>query len=305
MRINVLIPTIGRSCLLSRTLESVAAADKPPEFGRIIVLENGEEQNIGPSDVEGYRVPVRYKYVPVTGKAKTLQYALENIGQGFVIFLDDDVRVSKELLVGYAVNIRRYSHGHVYGGPSCPEYHNGGEPPEWLLPYLPYSAKGWDQSSDFPWFLGHNYGAFVSDILESGGFNASLGPGANSSSLQPVGEETELQQRLADRGCGRVYIPDAKVWHWVPEERSSVEWALRRVMRSGFTSGLQRREPSERGKLTPVPLWMFREVAWEAVQYCGAYCVGDPQKRFEMKKGLWRSIGVIRGVLSSGNVAKE
>jgi hypothetical protein len=83
-------------------------------------------------------------------------------------------------------------------------------------------------------FLGFNWAAFAQDLLACGGFSATFGPGT----ALGTGEETFLQWKMQQRGIGARYLPEALAWHYVPPERCSPEWTLRRARGGGFNAGV-------------------------------------------------------------------
>ena len=64
-------------------------------------------------------------------------------------------------------------------------------------------------------FLGANFGAFVEDLLDVGGFSSRIGPGALRAGTEgnPTGLERELQNRMLARGYTPIYVEGAAVWH--------------------------------------------------------------------------------------------
>lgn len=53
-----------------------------------------------------------------------------------------------------------------------------------------------------------------------------------------------MQIRLLDGGVSPVYLPAAKVWHYVPTKRCSVEWAIERTYRAAAGSAMLKRKRS-------------------------------------------------------------
>jgi hypothetical protein len=137
--------------------------------------------------------------------------------------------------------------GNMFGGPTDPGYDS--EPPDWLHPYLPRSARGWSIDTREmtrirkPKLLGFNWAAFVSDLRRIGGFDPNYGPGGSYGS----GQETYAQIKLMRKGVRCWYLPEARVRHYVPVERCTPEWALRRAHRMGRGYGLFQQTPLRRG----------------------------------------------------------
>jgi len=114
-------------------------------------------------------------------------------------------------------------------------------PPEWLIPFLPASARGLvfpEGTTEITYptcFLGFNWAARIESLIHAGGFPEQFGPGTSFG----VGDETLMQFLLKQAGqLGRV-LPRAKVWHQVPKNRCAAEWALKRIHASGRVAGIE------------------------------------------------------------------
>lgn len=270
----VVIATCGRPDSLERTLESLAAANRPPALTEVIVAENGGAQGAAAvvkrlSD----RLPVRHILRDEGNKSGALNAALDACTCDFVYFMDDDVRIAPEAVETYSEAAARYGPGHHFSGPLVAEWEV--EPPDWLKRYLPGSARGWDEGDeeiyyDRPYFIGSNWAAFRSDVLAAGGFDERIGPGSPTGA---IGDEMELQRRLLDAGGRGVYLPGARVWHDVPANRCDFPWAVGRRRLEGRTYGvlgwpmLDGLAPSGvRGRLDlavlDVKVWIARRLGW-------------------------------------------
>ena len=58
--------------------------------------------------------------------------------------------------------------------------------------------------------MGFNWAAFSEDLKKLNGFSVEHGPGSKTKAL---GQETEMEGRLMDRGISGYYVPSAMVWH--------------------------------------------------------------------------------------------
>lgn len=235
--ITVVVPTHGRVGLLERTLASIAGCRLPPAVRRVVVAENG-----GTAAAESLvrtfraRMPVEHSFTSVANKSAALNGVLRATGNEFLLFFDDDIRVHPDTLLAYAREVGSQLEGAFYAGPCRVDYEE--EPPGWLKSYLPPSAVGWslgDRKEPMarPVALGCNWGAFASDLRAAGGFDERRGPGTNAR-----GQETDMQRRLLRRGVAGYYLPEAVVWHFVPRERCSPEWALCRAEQAGVRAGM-------------------------------------------------------------------
>jgi glycosyltransferase involved in cell wall biosynthesis len=266
----IIIATAGRAELLGRTLESLIQCEKPDNYRKTIVVENGPAMG-AEATVRKYAdaLNAEYMHVPESNKCHALNCAMSKIPAGLIYFTDDDVRYDEQVLVRYAQAAEGVNGGEYYGGSNQMDYEK--TPPAWLVPALPTSARPLDLSqntdpSKFD-FLGFNWAAFAQDIQRLGGFNTLLGPG---SSVGATGDETDMQHRLLAAGVAKVPVPDAVVWHHVPRIRSSLKFSLRKRYEWGITMGLAtRKEPSYRmvASIFRLMLKYLLLLAWYAVRF--------------------------------------
>jgi glycosyltransferase involved in cell wall biosynthesis len=249
--ITVLLAAAGQPLLVKRTLESLAACEKPSTFRGALVVENGPPCGI--EQVVRSRPAaelVRYHYVPEPNKSHALNVALNLLDDGLIFFTDDDVRLDQQLLIAYARGSWGVAGGEFYGGPLRTDY-EGPPPASWIRPYLPKTAQGWQLPAREQTrvaartFLGPNWAAFAADLWRIGGFEPRLGPGAPTGS---TGQETEAQHRLLAAGCRAWYLPDAIAWHYVRDKCLTPQWIVERAYRHGLEWGIRRgRQPHFRG----------------------------------------------------------
>ena len=239
-KLTVIIPTAGRSELLVKTIETLVQCRKPKIYQETIIVENGIRAGVEKLALK-YRekLNTRYVYVPIGNKSNALNNALKTVNDSLVFFTDDDVQLDPGILEAYARTAEEKEEGEFYGGPFEVEYVE--KPPEWLIEFLPASAIGWDLGNKPKYiqkgrlFIGFNWAAFDKDIKRFGGFSVLHGPG---SKIGAVGQETEMQKRLLENGIQGRYIPDAKVWHFVPPERCTPKFTARRAYKWGIQGGL-------------------------------------------------------------------
>lgn len=299
--IHVVICTFGRATLLRRTLASLAEVRRPASFAQAWVIENGTNdgaEQICAEIEESTDLPLRYVHRPQKGKSRALQFALDEIGRGLVVFTDDDVRFDAGWLEAFAQAAAEHGENAFFGGPLLIDYEVG-PPPQWLHPQLPCSALGWSLPDDHApitkaCFLGANYGGFVQRFQSVGGYKAHLGIGSRGN---PVGEEFEIQDRLLADGARGVYLPDAKLWHWVPAERSSPRWTLERAERVWFTDALMGKTHHADGpRLAGVPRWMWRRLIARWLRKTLAALSPDAQKRHQQRMLYHQWRGTVRGL---------
>jgi GT2 family glycosyltransferase len=303
MKIFVVLATREREDLLARTLASLAQCRRPEGFRGTLVVENGlrggTERVVRKAAAT---LEARYLFVSASNKSRALNAAMAQIDEGLVVFLDDDVRVLPDLLEVYAAAARRAGPGQFFGGPVAPDYEEA--PPDWLIEFLPLSARGWrpddpSQATTRPFFLGFNWAAFAGDLRRIGGFSERFGPGTDAG----VGDEADIQRRLVTAGLKAMCVPQALVYHWVPRDRCSPEWALERAYRNGIRSGLLKQEAAAGPTIAGYPLVLIKRIveSWVRSQMPRN---GQRSERFAAELKYQRQRGVLRGVLlRSGNRA--
>lgn len=235
---NALLATHGRPDLLKETLESLLSSS-PAILSKIVVVENGGD--FGSREiVERCNRDGRLIFTSISkaNKSLALNAGVELCDDGLIFLTDDDVIIQPDTLVAYQVASSIHGPGNYYGGRMEARYQSA--PPDWLLPYLPSSARCWptgDRPEGDYWFCtGCNWAAYRQDLIAAGGFDAEFGPGSATGS---TGQESNMQRRLrADFGVRGVFVPDAVVSHQVPPEHCSPEWAVKRAHRSGIEKGM-------------------------------------------------------------------
>ena len=273
----VAIATCGRQTLLRRTVEHLVKAGIREAGATVVIAENGGSTWARPLAAE-YKSHCKIEYISLKKRGKThaLNAVVNNYRTSFIWFLDDDVRVTKDAVLAYR---RVFEAGLVgrefYGGPlgiDCEQ------PPEhWLRQYLPRSATGWNKyegnNATNAFFLGANWAAWAADLLKCGGFDEHLGPGRTG-----VGDEEDVQRKLIATGLNPVYLENAMVYHWVPRDRCSPRWVLRRAFNMGRLEGS--RIDFSCPLLFGRPRWMFREAAVRLGRWLATRFDRDPEQRF-------------------------
>jgi len=288
--LTVLIPTHGRPRLLERTLQSVAECALPESYEELVVIENGSRAGAERLVAQlPERLKARYMHRERGNKSYALNQALETIDDGLVVFFDDDVRVHPDVLTAYARAGAEHGPGFFFGGPVQVDREE--EPPDWIAPFFPRSARGYDlvNARMGDKYIGFNWAAFSSDLKGVGGFDPRFGPG---SPADATGQESDMQQRLLDSGCAGVDVPEALVCHHVPAENATLQWLLHRRFRGGIRTGIE----------ANAPWWRFgMDVAWQTLESLGVALKGaviqDREKLIFVLCNTLQRLGVVKGYL--------
>lgn len=243
MKTSVIVPTHNRRSMVERLLANLLQCEFPADVD-IWIVENGSRSGIEElcsANTVGGRV--RYLHSSDAGqKSLALNYGMRSSHADFFVFFDDDIRAPHDIVRTYVEAAQRYGPGHFFGGPlvadaevACPAH---------LLPYLPWSATGKSfgeqereiHQHEFEYFIGSNWAVFRADIEKAGRFAEYLGP--SEAVYSPLGEETDLQQRLMAASVRAVYLPRAVIYHFVARECYTLRWAKHRSFRLGLTNSI-------------------------------------------------------------------
>ena len=292
--LTIVIATHNRCDLLRRTLETLAQCTLPDCYRATLVVENGGE--FGADQVVAEAAPAlnaRYLYHSYGNKSAATNAALEIVRDGVIVFFDDDLRVHEATITAYAQAAAQYSRGVFFGGPLRIDYE--AVPPDWVIPHLPSSAAGWTwdgdhQQVDRPVFLGGNWAAYAQDLHDMGQFDPNFGTGSPTGSS---GQETDMQRRMLAAGMRGEYVPDALVWHFVPQNRCTAEWTLRRRYQAGLQAGMS--EDSPVPMVMGYPRWYFSAFAKSLAGYLCTRLVPNPRVRFNAAVELQKACGRLKG----------
>jgi glycosyltransferase involved in cell wall biosynthesis len=293
-QIRIVIPTCRRSKLLERTLTSLAGCEIPEEVTGVTVVENGPKFDAEETCRRfSCQLEIEYIHSSVANKSHALNEVLQRVPEAYLVFFDDDVRIESGTLNAYAEEVRGVTCGRFNCGRVEADYEVA--PPEWLLPFLPKSAKGWKWSEDRSQMskaqgLGANWGAFVCDLKAAGGFDISRGPGTGSR-----GQETSMQQSLLDRGITGFYLPDAVVAHYVPADSCSPDWCLRRAYEDWVGRGRGLRDQPASIRRRAIVRARFEILKLSLLSKVASKRWGE-DRRFEYEFHIKRHRGLLDGI---------
>ena len=260
--VAVIVVTHNRPSGLQALLEDLAQSNDAHQIKELLVIENGDPTCGSERVYHDTQMPFPARYFCQTSpkKSKALNFALAWTTCPLIIFFDDDVRVPPQTISAYIGAAQRHGPGHHFAGRIIPDI--AVEPPNWLIPHLPLSARGFDLGESevdisLPIIVGSNWAAFRPELLAADGFPEYLGPGTG---YVGGGEESVMQMRLLAAGSKGIYVPSAVIRHDVPASGNSYEFALRRKYLYGRVLTLA--EHVEGGISAPrfPPRWMFRRL---------------------------------------------
>jgi len=223
--VTVLIATYNRADLLARTLDSLAASRMDRPWDVLVVDNNSADHtpDVVAARQPAYPVPLRYLFEPRQGKSVALNTALAAVSAPLIAFTDDDVDVPPGWLQALAEPLFARKDVDYTGGPVCPMWE--GPKPAWLdeTGNLGGTIAVKDHG-DEPFIfedrartpLGVNMCVKRSLLDRVGGFNAGLGRRGASLLGQ---EQAEFFCRSRASGARGLYVPEARLSHFVPAAR--------------------------------------------------------------------------------------
>lgn len=236
MRLSVVICTYDRVDVLSESLKSVAQQMLPTDEFEIVVVYN-EDDDASAEYLSSVSIPNLRTATEDAGSLSAARNVGYQIASGeYIAYLDDDAVADPNWIASILETFETTNPepscvgGRVVGNLEHPK-------PKWLpdsLPGLPVRDLG-----DEPRLLelpdesviGANM-AFPRRFLERhGGFSVKLG---RKEGTLLSNEETALQV-LADRENGVYYQPAAVVEHFIPADRLTISYFLRRFYWQGIS----------------------------------------------------------------------
>ena len=242
--LSIAICTYNRYSLLAQNLQRLQLLGYTDRF-EIIVVDNSEGiDGRTEFDVPGLESPnISYVTLSPPGLSRARNKALEQAHGDIIAFLDDDVRC----LSGWAEALLScFSDPTVVcaGGPVSADPET--EIPFWVSPELRGALSCIDLGPnlrnllEFEYLVGANMAFRRSSVLAACGFDERLG---RVKERLLSNEDVGLQDTLWSMGK-RTYHPHAGVAHWIPSDRLSVEWYLKRYANQGLSDELSNRGTS-------------------------------------------------------------
>ncbi len=262
--VSIVLSTRNNAARLAVTLDSFRHLEVSWSGAwEVIAVDNGSTD--GTARVlaaAAERLPLRAVYCATPGVSVGRNAGIAKADGRLLVFTDDDVTVPPDWLTTYTAAYHAHGRRCYYGGPITSQYEGSPVAPE-LLPYAPNSVKGldWGETPHFlgakEWFVAANWACDAGVIAEAGGFDSRFGLGQSHGPM--VGEENLLMDALKSRGVHGLYLPAARIGHWVPSSKTRPthildRWEASLVLRTW-------RQSSPAGKtLLGVPRGHFREL---------------------------------------------
>lgn len=242
---SVIIPTINRSSLLEKTLDSITRQTLANKHYEVIVVDNGSIDSTANvcerymSKLPGFRRIFDSRPGLHVGRHIGLNNAKGNI----LVYGDDDIEAFPTWLEGIYESFLEPEIVLV-GGKIIPKYET--VPPQFLTDLWTNNGQGkmlsWlsllncgDKVRTISPYLvwGCNFSIRKNVLLEIGGFHPD---GMPQELIKYRGDgETTISREIERLGYKVIYNPMASVHHWVPKERMTEEYFKRRAFNQGIS----------------------------------------------------------------------
>lgn len=304
MTLDVIIATCERPHLLARTLESLLAAPIPVGLDVCVTVVHNDAQTTTRDTVETFadRFEGRLHYVHERrrGKSYALNTGIKRTAGDLLGFVDDD----EEIDVGWYTQVFaafRDSRVDFIGGPCLPRW--GAVPPTWMpesyrgvIGYVDDGDRVMVFGKDAPGILmGGNAVVRRRMLQRAGEFLPALGPRPDRRLLS--GEDEDFYVRLLIAGAHGLYLPDLKIYHYVPPERLTKQYYRRWCFWNGVSrSVIDAHRPASVIHVGKVPRYLYGSAVRGMMRVLRSFRGRlDPSSRFAGELAVWHLLGFVYG----------
>lgn len=305
MRFTVAVCTWNRADLLARTLERLGELDVPATLDWELVVVDNNSTDHTDRVLEGFvgRLPIVRAFEPEPGLSHARNRAIATASGEFIVWTDDDVLVDPGWLSAYRRAIDDHPSAAFFGGPVEPWFEDGA--PAWLRRVFDEVSTAFavrDLSSEPFRFepirgrlpFGANYAIRREEQLRHP-YDPELGRRPGSM----VGEEeTSVMMALLHEGAEGWWVPEAKVRHFIPPERQTVDYIRRFFEGQGERAAATAEPGATTGRLSwrGRPVWMWKEAVLAELAYRARRLVQPPEGWI----GALKRAAFVRGRLRAG-----
>lgn len=298
MNISIVICTWNRAELLDKTLSCMGGLRIPKgiEYEIVVVNNNSTDHTDAITNRHSMTLPIKRLHEPKQGLSSARNCAVNHADGDWIVWTDDDVLVDVEWLAEYVKVFEQFPQHDFFGGTVDPWFEN--DPPAWLQSALSQISHAYaicnhgDQqfplsASRLP--FGANY-CIRTDVQKAHLYDTQLGrSGGNMLS----GEETAVLKTMISNGHTGLWVPNAKVKHFIPTDRQTISY-IRRYYEGHGALMASDRDKVDVPHLFGRPRWLWRAwIASEIDYYVGRACRSpekwvDSLKRAATWKGCLR-----------------
>ncbi|MBY3622782.1 glycosyltransferase [Acinetobacter sp. CUI P1] len=242
-KVSIIICTYNRSDLLITTLQSLLTLDDL-EQAEIIVVDNCSKDDTAAcvkKFIAAHRLVlnIRYMMEPVQGLSAARNTGILASKTPLIAFLDDDAIPCQTWITTIVGTFERKPEVMAMGGKIAPIFES--KRPDWLIkPFeLPYTIV--DLGSRIKEYPAHLHPCGANMAMRKLVFDISLFPldlGRKGDSLLS-GEESWLFGQIQREGHSILYHPQMAVDHFVPTNRLTEDWIMKRYYSQGISNAVK------------------------------------------------------------------
>lgn len=239
MKISVAICTWNRSRLLRQTLETIAenAISDDLDWELVIVDNNSTDDTADVVHAFSNRLPIRYFFEARQGHSYSRNHAVDQATGDLIVWTDNDVMVDSGWLKAYAEGAARHPNASFFGGRITPVFET--PKPRWLeetwakcRPVFAYRDLGDKEfelePNQFPY--GANF-AVRTEVQRNFRFDNRVG---RKGSGMMGEDEIGMLRRVQQAHHVGVWLPNACVEHFIPDDRATVDYVRRYFIGQGM-----------------------------------------------------------------------
>lgn len=297
--LSVIICTYNRDKYIYNVLKSLAENTLPHDRYEIVLVDNNCTDNTRSECdrfVKDFPDVVFHYFIETNqGLSHARNRGIKESAGDILVYVDDDALVNKEYLETYANFFDKMPEIEAAGGPIIPKYETN--EPDWMSHFTRALITGYkylgNKEKEFPKndYPGGGNAAYRAYVFEKIGlFNVELGRKGDSL----VGaEEKDIFDKMTTLGMRFYYLPDAILYHLIPEKKLSKDYFDRLTYSIG---------KSERMRTLAIGKWKYTKrlisegIKWAAsiVLCVGHTLTGHPKRGWKLIQFRWN---VTKGLL--------
>jgi glycosyltransferase involved in cell wall biosynthesis len=300
--ISAIVCTYNRDKYIYNVLQSIALNDYPRNLYEIVLVNNNSTDHTQ-DECQRFQADypdVQFHYYVETnqGLSHARNCGIRHAQGDLLVYVDDDATVNTQYLRTYADFFARKASGEqlpdgtpshsqadplavAAGGPILPVYET--QEPAWMSHYTRQLITGklylGDKEKEFPHgaFPGGGNACYRKSVFDSVGlFNVDLGRKGNSL----IGaEEKDLFDKMTTRGMKFYYLPNAILYHIIPEKKLTNDYFRRLTYSIGVSERYRTRQISQKKYLNRMwkecIKWGGTLVLWLSFALKGQFAKGN------------------------------
>jgi glycosyltransferase involved in cell wall biosynthesis len=301
---TVAICTWNHAQLLRQTLHQFLQLRQPGDVSWELIVVNNNCTDHTDAVIAEYtsRLPIRRVFQSKPGLSNARNAAVAAAAGSFILWTDDDVLVSPGWLEAYAAALRKNPHVDIMGGPIEPWFE--GNPPHWLARSIDVVAGAYavrDTASSSGPFGGDNlpYGANMA-IRRTRQLEFPFDPALGRSQGNMLGcEELDVMKQILGAGGHGVWVPEARVRHFISRSRQSLGYLWRYWRGNGLTAASI---ATNRGRFRVLgnPGWLWAQAASSLFWWAAGLAIHPPERWLTQMRSAAASVGRLQGAWHRG-----